>query len=312
MLVSKKGNIQQIVFIRGNRYLTELLNVVLPTFIVIFIGFLFGKIKKLDMSVIVETVIYIGLPALILTSMLEKKIVLMNAAMVWGSAVMVIFGCLIVAWIVFKIIRQKHSGLYVPISIMNTVNIPFPIIYLVYGTEGLFAATLFMMPSSILAYTLGIYIASGKDWKGSLKEVFKIPPIYAAVLGLLLNMLDVSVPEIITRPLEILGAMSVPLVLVVLGSNLSKVKVTSVPTTLLSSFLRVGVGLGFGFLAVTIFGLTGVLRAVVLLDSAMPAAVNSSIIATKYDNEAGLVSSVVFVTTIASLVVIPFLLSFLA
>ncbi len=264
------------------------------------------------MSVISEVVIYIGLPALVLTSMLEKKIILMNAAKVWGSAVLIVVGCAIVAWIVFKIIRQKHSGLYVPISIMNSVNIPFPIIFLVYGSEGLFAATLFMMPASILAYTMGIYIASGKDWRGSLKEVFKIPPIYAAVLGLLLNMFDIAMPEIITRPLSIIGLMTVPLVLLVLGSNLSKVRITSVPTTLLASFLRVGVGLGFGFLAVSLFGLTGVLRAVVILDSAMPAAVNASIIATKYDNEAELVSSVVFVTTIASLVVIPFLLNFLA
>ena len=292
--------------------MTELLNVVLPTFIVIFIGFLFGKLKKIDVTAIVEMVIYVGLPALVLTSMLEKKIDLLNAAKVWGSAVIIILGCLVTAWIVFKIIRQKHSGLYVPISIMNTVNIPFPIIFLVYGAEGLYAATLFMIPSGVLAYTMGVYIASGKDWKGSLKEVFKIPPIYAAVLGLLLNIFNVSVPEMITRPLDIIGMMAVPCVLLVLGINLSKVKLTSIPTTLLAAFLRVGVGLGFGFLAVSIFGLTGVLRSVVILDSAMPAAVNSSIIATKYDNEAGLVSSVVFVTTIASLVVIPFLLSYLA
>ena len=292
--------------------MTELLNVVLPTFIVIFIGFLFGKLKKIDVTAIVEMVIYVGLPALVLTSMLEKKIDLLNAAKVWGSAVIIILGCLVTAWIVFKIIRQKHSGLYVPISIMNTVNIPFPIIFLVYGAEGLYAATLFMIPSGVLAYTMGVYIASGKDWKGSLKEVFKIPPIYAAVLGLLLNIFNVSVPEMITRPLDIIGMMAVPCVLLVLGINLSKVKLTSIPTTLLAAFLRVGVGLGFGFLAVSIFGLTGVLRSVVILDSAMPAAVNSSIIATKYDNEAELVSSVVFVTTIASLVVIPFLLNYLA
>jgi predicted permease len=291
--------------------LTDLLNVVLPTFIIIFIGFIFGKIKKWDLSVISEIVIYIGLPALVLTSMLEKKIVLLNAAKVWGSALIIIFGCMIVAWIIFKIIRQKHSGLYLPISIMNSVNIPFPIIFLVYGQEGLYAATLFMIPGGVIAYSVGIYIASGKDWRGALKEVFKIPPIYAAVLGLLLNMLEVNVPEVITRPLEIIGLMAVPLVLLVLGNNLAKIRITSVPTTILASFLRIGVGLGLGFLAATIFDLTGVLRAVVILNSAMPAAVNAAIIATKYDNESELVSSVVFLTTVASLAVIPFILHFL-
>jgi malate permease and related proteins len=266
--------------------LTKLLSVVLPTFFVIFIGFLFGKLKKPDMSVISEIVIYVGLPALVLVSMLDKKIVMANAVKVWGSALFIMIGCLIVAWIVFKIIRQKHSGLYLPISMMNAVNIPFPIIYLAYGQEGLYAATLFMIPTNLFSYSVGIYIASGKDWRKSLKEVFKIPPIYAAFLGLILNLLEVEVPEVILKPFEIIGLMAVPLVLLVLGNNLSKMKtITSVPTTLLASVLRVGVGLAFGFLAVYLFNLTGILRAVVIFNSAMPAAVNSAIIARKLNRQ---------------------------
>lgn len=292
--------------------MTELLSVVLPTFLIIFIGFMFGKIRKPDLSIVSDIVIYIALPALAITSMLDKKIVLANAARIWGSAVFVIIGVGVIAFIIFTLLKKKHSGLYLPISIMNAVNIPFPIIYLVYGSEGLYAATLYMIPCSILTYSLGIYIASGKDWKTSLKEVFKIPPIYASLIGLMLNLFEVSVPDIILRPLEIIGLMTIPLVLLVLGNNLSRMKsITSIPTTLLSSFLRVGVGLGLGLLAVELFDLTGILRAVVILESAMPAAVNAAIITTRYKNEAELVSSVVFVTTIASLVTIPFILSFL-
>jgi predicted permease len=292
--------------------LTELLSVVLPTFLIIFIGFIFGKIRKPDLSIVSDIVIYIALPALAITSMLDKKIVLANAARIWGSAVFVIIGVGVIAFIIFTLLKKKHSGLYLPISIMNAVNIPFPIIYLVYGSEGLYAATLYMIPCSILTYSLGIYVASGKDWKTSLKEVFKIPPIYASLIGLMLNLFEVSVPDIILRPLEIIGLMTIPLVLLVLGNNLSRMKsITSIPTTLLSSFLRVGVGLGLGLLAVELFDLTGILRAVVILESAMPAAVNAAIITTRYKNEAELVSSVVFVTTIASLVTIPFILSFL-
>jgi hypothetical protein len=244
--------------------------------------------------------------------MLGQKIILVDAARVWAAAIIITFGCGIVAWIVFKVTRQKHSGLYLPISIMNTVNIPFPIIYLVYGSEGLFAATLFYIPSILLLYSLGVYIASGKHWRENIKEVFKIPPIYAALLGLLLNLTDVTVPELVIQPLNFIGMMVIPLVLLVLGSNLASVKITSLPTTLFASVLRLGVGLLLGILAVSLLNLTGILRSVVILDSAMPAAAISSILATKYNNEADLVSSVVFVTTIASLVVIPFLLQMLA
>ncbi|MBA7657660.1 hypothetical protein ES703_65600 [subsurface metagenome] len=266
----------------------------------------------MDVSSVVEIVFYIGFPALAFTSMTEKTIVVLDAAKIWASALLIMFSCGMVAWIVFKIIGQQHSGLYISILLMNTVNIPFPIIYLVYGSEGLFAATLFYIPNVLLMYSLGIYIASGKHWKDSLKEVLKVPALYAAVAGLLVNFSHIAVPELIVKPLSFIGMMVIPLVLLVLGCNLSRVKLRSLPTTFLASFLRVGMGLLFGFLTVNLFGLTGILRSVVILDSSMPAAANASILATKYNNEAELVSSVVFVTTIASLVVIPFLLYMLS
>ena len=290
----------------------DILKVILPTFFVILIGYFIGRIKNMDMASIVDLVIYIALPAITFTSMLEKNIILLDASKVWASALMIQFGCGLVAWLVFKLLRQKHSGLFIPIMLMNTVNIPFPIIYLVYGNEGLFAATLFYIPNVILLYSLGVYIASGKGWKASFKEVLKVPPIFAAILGLILNLMNVTVPQLIIDPLNFIGMTATPLVLIVLGANLSKVKITSLPTTLVAAAIRLGVGLGLGFLVVNLFHLTGVIRSVVLLDSAMPAAVNGAMLTTKYKNEADLVSSVVLVTTLASLVMIPFLLIILS
>ena len=289
----------------------NILNIILPTFIVVLIGYILGKTTRINMSSIVDLVLYIGLPALPLFSMLSNDIVILYTRRVWASAILITFGCGIVAWIVFTILRQKHSGLYIPISMMNTVNIPFPIIFLAYGPEGLFAATLFYIPNVILLYSLGVFIASKKHWRESAREIFRIPSIYAAIIGLSLNLFDVTVPQLIIKPLDFVSMMTIPLVLLVLGHGLSRVRISSVPTTLLASFLRMGVGLLLGLLAVNIFNLTGVLRSVVILDSAMPAAVISSILTSKYDNEANLVSSVVFTTTIVSLATIPLLLRML-
>lgn len=289
-----------------------ILNVVLPTFVVIVIGYLMGKIKKMDMRPIVDLVFYIGLPSLAFTSVTDKTIVLLDATKIWAAAISIMFGCGLTAWLVFKLIRQKHSGLYIPILIMNTVNIPFPIISLAYGAEGLFAATLFYIPNMLALYTVGIYLASGGHLKDGLKAMLKVPALYAAVAGLVVNFSHFEVPELIVKPLSVIGSMVIPLVLLILGSNLAAVRLRSLPTTLLASFLRVGIGISLGFLVVNLFQLSGILRAVVILDSAMPAAANAAMLATKYENEAELVASVVFVTTVASLVIIPFLLSVLA
>jgi malate permease and related proteins len=72
-----------------------------------------------------------------------------------------------------------------------------------------------------------------------------------------------------------------------------------------------GVGLALGLVVVSLLNITGIFRSVVILDSAMPAAATAAILAAKYRNEAEIVSSVVFLTTIVSLVSIPFLLNML-
>ena len=146
----------------------------------------------------------------------------------------------------------------------------------------------------------------------SLREVLKVPALYGAVGGLLVNFAHITVPDLVAKPLSFIGLMVLPLVLLILGVNLATVRLKSLPTTLLASFLRVGVGLLIGVLAVNLFHLTGVLKAVVILDAAMPAAANTAMLTTRYKNEPELVSSVVFVTTITSLVIIPLLLNMLA
>ena len=135
-----------------------------------------------------------------------------------------------------------------------------------------------------------------------------IPLINAFVIGLLLNLSNVTLPELVIRTLNLLAMMAIPLVLLILGYNLSKAKINSLPTTLLASFLRMGIGLLLGVFCVNLLNITGIFRSVVIFESAMPAAVMTSVLTAKYNNEADLVASVVFTTTLMSLVMIPFLL----
>jgi hypothetical protein len=88
------------------------LNVILPTFIVILIGYLLGKVWKRNVGVLVDLVFYIGLPALVFTSMVDKKIVLVDAAKVWACSLIIILGCGLIAWAIFKLLRQTHSAIY--------------------------------------------------------------------------------------------------------------------------------------------------------------------------------------------------------
>jgi len=286
----------------------NILNIVLPTFIVIIIGYILGKITRWDMSAVVDVIFYVGMPALAFTSMTGRQIILSDAAKIWASALIIMAGTGLAAWVVFKVSKQKHSGLFVAIIIMNAVNIPFPVMSLAYGQAGLFAATLFYIPVTLLSFTVGVMILSKTNWRDGIKETLKVPAIYGAVIGLAINLLHVSIPQLVSNPLSLIGSMVTPLLLLTLGYRLSSVRITSFPITALASGIRIGVGLLIGVGVAAMLGLAGISRSVVILDSAMPSAANTSILAMKYNNEAELVSSVVFVTTVASLLIIPLLL----
>ena len=290
---------------------SEILNVILPTFITILIGYIVGKIVKIDLTSIIDIVFYVGLPALAFVSILDQQIVLLDAAKVWISVLIVSLGCGALGWLLFRVLKTRHSGLYLPISLPNTVNIPFPIVSLAYGPAGLFIATLYYIPSVILIYSAGVFIAAGKDWRHNLKAVLKVPTIYTAAAALFLNFNDITVPSLIMRPLNFISGMVTPAVVLTLGFSLSKIKITSFPITLWSSLIRVFGGLLIGLLIVHLFEISGLMRSVVVLMSAMPSAVNTYTIAAKYKNEEGLVASVVMVTTLISLISIPLLLRWL-
>src|SRR4030066_10108 len=105
---------------------SEILNVVLPTFVAILIGYALGKTVRIDMTGLIDVVFYIGLPAIAFVSILSQQIVLLDAVKVWASTLMVTIGCGFIGWLLFKLMRKKHSGLYLPMALPNSVNIPFP------------------------------------------------------------------------------------------------------------------------------------------------------------------------------------------
>lgn len=290
----------------------QILTIVTPTFFTIALGYLFGRLSRSNAAVLIDAAMYIAVPCLVFTSMLSSPIVIGGAVKLWASCLLIMAGTFLVARFVFGFGRTKHSALYLPIVFTNLVNIPFPIIYMAFGAEGLANAALFYMPSGILIYSLGIYVAAGrKGLRQGLKEAVRTPLIYAAVLGLVLNLAGVTIPTLMMNSLKFLGQAGIPLLLLVLGMNISRIRPSHVPLTLVASVLRMGGGFALGLLAVWLLGLTGIPRAVVLFEGAMPSAIFTAIAAAKYENEAELVSSVVLVTTLASVVVIPALLYYL-
>jgi predicted permease len=290
----------------------QIITIIGPTLFAIALGYLFGRVSRASESTLVNVSMYVATPCLVFSSMYSSKVVIAGAAKMWASCLIIMAGTFVLAWLVFGLIWKKHRALYMPIVFQNTINIPLPIITLAFGPEGVAQTMLFYIPYALLINTLGVYMASGrKGLKEGLLVILRTPLIYAVVLALALNFSGVVLPEVVNKSFSLVGAASVPVMLLVLGMNMRGIRFTQMPATVVAGVIRMGGGFCLGLLAVWVFGLTGVPRAIVLFEAAMPSAMFASVLASRYKNETELVSSVVLATTIMSVVVIPLLIYYL-
>jgi predicted permease len=290
----------------------QIVTIIGPTIFAIVLGYLFGRISHDSVAPLVNVGMYVATPCLVFISLYSSNVVIGEAAKMWAACILIMVGTFAVAWAIFGLVWKKHSGLYLPIVFMNTINIPLPIIKLAFGDEGVAQTMLFYIPYALLLNTIGIYMAAGqKGFKQGLVVILRTPLIYAVLLAMVLNLTGVALPGVVTKSLDLVGNAAVPLMLLVLGMTIGGIRFTQLPATLMAGLIRMGGGFGLGLLAVWLFGLTGIPRAVVLFEAAMPSAIFCSVLAARYKNEAELVSSVVLATTVLSVVAIPLLLYYL-
>jgi predicted permease len=167
----------------------EILSIIVPTFFVIAVGALFGRVSRASPAVLIDVALYVATPCLVLDSLMAQPIVLGEAVWLWLSCLLSIAGPYVIARLVLVRSKARHSGFYLPIMFANLINIPVPIIYLAFGAEGVANAILFYVPQGLLIYSLAIYIAAGQEGlRHGLRAMARTPLLYAAVLGIVLNL----------------------------------------------------------------------------------------------------------------------------
>lgn len=289
--------------------LLKILSIVFPVFSIIGIGFLFASVKKISLEPIIDVLLYLTIPALVVSSLSKRDLVAGELATVAVAVCAVVLGTGILSYIYLNIIKRRDlRGFYLPTMFMNSGNMAFPLALLAFGSEGFAIAVLYYITVSILVSSLGIYIAKGK---GGLAEIFKLPLIYAAIIGISLNLGHVRVPVPILTTLEMLGAATIPLMQVSLGYRLYSTRLSYPGLSIAGSVIRIGGGFVIAYAVTGLLGMDGMTRKVIILSSTMPGAVINFIISHKYNLQSELVASLVATSTLLSVITTPIVLLYL-
>ncbi len=287
----------------------HLLTIIAPVFFGVAFGFFWSRLDKpFDTEFVTSLVFNLGTPLLIfstLTKLDTDPRAFADLAMVM---VVALFLFLIISFLVLKVFGLDQRTYLAAIMIPNTGNIGIPLCFLAFGELGLAFAIIVYTIVSLTQFTLGVAIAAGSF---SLMELAKNSLIYAVLAALLVMVTDYQLPNWLANTVHIFSQFAIPLMLIMLGVSIAKLKVTRLRRNLALSCVRLTMGLSVGLFVSHLFGLEGVARGVVVLECSMPAAVFNYMLAMRYENSPEEVAGLVVTSTLFSFATLPLLLAFI-
>jgi len=283
----------------------KLFEVLTPVFFIVGIGYFLGKQKSdIDTTFITNYSANFGAPALFIFAITSSGVTydIFSEYFIYSIIALTSFAITGVIFLFFM--KKDISRELPPFFLPNTGNMGIPICLFAYGSLGMGVAAAISSLVVLLHFTVNIFLASKKF---DIKIILKSPSTYAVIIAVAFLYFDLEMPKFVINTVMLLGYTMIVLILMSLGVSLTQMKVFSLRSALISSIGRVIIGPIIGFILIKVFNLSGYAAGVLLIQSAMPSAILTYLIASMYspkeivDN----ISSMIVVSTLMSLITIP-------
>jgi predicted permease len=286
-------------------------NNIAPVLIVAGIGYLVGKKFKVDSQSVGVLIFNVFSPALVFFSLYDSKIgghellvLLVIVAVFQLTMAALSYGVMKF----YGVERLERASVMLSSFCLNAGNYGLSIASFAFGEAVLARAVVVYIGNTALNYTLGVFVASSghQGVRSALLTVLRVPAFYATVAAFLLRGFNIELPLVVFRSVSVLKDAAIPAMLVLLGLQLSQTipvfrwKLVSIGLVLK---LLIGPLLGIG-LAV-LFKLEGVAAIAFILQTAMPTAVITLVLAKQYQLDESLSLNLIMASTLLS----PFTLS---
>ncbi|MBQ6772602.1 MAG: AEC family transporter [Synergistaceae bacterium] len=294
----------------------RMLNTQALMFVYVVTGIIMARSKILKhegRSSFINLLLDITLPCMILHSF--EVDVGINELIAAGEIIIISSGCFLIAWLTGKIfwIKSSHERkavLEFATMFSNAGNAGLPIVASVFGTEGVFYASFYLLPARVLIWTVGLSMfVEGTNFRDKLKILLRTPSLDVVFIGLALMFLPVKLPSVLSTAIKNMGDMTGPLSMMIIGAALGESNLRDAfdLDAFKLTFVRLVVQPLIFLFLLRALGVQDILWQVTVTLTAMPAAANTEIIAEKYGKDYAFAARCVAVSTIISLVSVPVL-----
>lgn len=285
----------------------QLFPIIIPIIIIIFVGYIWNKIgNNLNQTEITNIITWIGAPCLIFNTLikLESSVFLLKDMIL--SAIFMVLSMFLFSYILLKLINFPIRTFINPMSFSNSGNLGMTISLFAYGSLGLELAVIVFMITSILHFTLGISIWSGK-W--SPRFLIKTPVIYAVFLALSINFFSIELPKTLTNTTSVLAGITIPLLLFTMGISLNKISYKLDYKIIILIILRIFMAFTMAYLIIYLLNIDGIAKNIILLQAFLPAPIFTYLFASQYNVQPDKVANYLMTSTIISLFTITIFLT---
>ena len=305
-------------------------------FLILCLGFALARIELLDQHTkqkLTKILLNVTTPLMMIDAFYDRMQMLGEQESDLGVSVGMLFVYSFAFYLILIVLSlilvaalhppKDDKRLYIFMTIFGNVGfMGFPIVKSVYGTEGLFYAAIVNSVFNIFVYTFGVVLmgGAGESGSGSLAERIKqipwkklllTPAVIGTAVGILIFVSRIPLPGIIADTCGTLGDLTSPLAMLVVGANLSGMKIKDVLTNMRMNIyvLLRQIAMPFVFwLIISRFVTHPVLAPTLLLMSCMPVANTTALFATEYNGNEKLASQGIFLTTLFSLISFPLII----
>jgi len=302
---------------RPDSLISILLQVVTPVILIAGIGYLFGWRTKTEVRPISRLAFYVLIPALVFNSLSRLDWQSRGVLRMVGFSALVTIAMGVLAWLVSRIMHLQaplSNAFMLVIMFTNGGNFGLPLNLFAFGQEGMDTALVFFVVSALLINSVGVFVASrGKAGAGkALLNVLRAPVLWAALAGVMVNLSGWAVPETVDKALQLVSQGAVPVMLLVLGMQLARISLNEHKRAIaVATVVKLVAAPALAYGLALLLGMQGINRQVGIVEASMPTAVTTTILATEFDTAPRFAASVVFVSTLLSLISLTLLLSWL-
>lgn len=285
----------------------HIIGIIFPVVAVTGIGYLYGRWKPPDMAFANQLNMDVFVPALVFWALVDKpfKVAVFGNLALGGVAVVLGSGLLLLP--LMPVLNVHYKTFLPPMMFNNSGNMGIPVALFAFGEQALQAAVVLFIIEMLLHFTLGLYIM---DHRTRFTRLLRMPLIIATVAGLAVGISGLQLPGPLANTIEMLGQVSIPLLLFSLGVRFIDVDLADWGIGILGAILCPLSGIAIVLLVLPWLDLSPLQSGLLLVFGALPPAVLNYIVSEQYNQEPRKVASIVMLGNLGSLIAIPATLYF--